>query len=75
MKLTFMSVGKPISTGEVLTLPPAKGNGIFWPHDGKRLDSTYPAASLNVAGAPQIVHIKDVHQCHGSPFHWEFLIL
>jgi hypothetical protein len=65
--------GQLVSTGEsVLYL--SEGNGVFWPHDGKLLDAPYREASLNVAGMPDTVHIKDVHQCSGSPLHWEFLI-
>ena len=69
----FYVDGQLVSTGEsVLYL--SEGNGVFWPHDGKLLDASYREASLNVAGMPDVVRIKDVHQCSGSPLHWEFLI-
>lgn len=49
--------GELVSTGEVV-LYPAEGQGVFLPHDGKRLESTYLEASLNVAGAEDIIQIK-----------------
>jgi hypothetical protein len=66
--------GQLISTGEVV-LYPVEGQGVFWPHDGKRLNTTYPNATLNIAGAEDTMQIKDVHQCLDGPLCWAFLIV
>jgi hypothetical protein len=52
----------------------SQGRGIFWPIDGKRLDTPYPEAHLYVTGLSGAIDLKDVHQCSGSPSHWEFVM-
>ncbi|MGA7391029.1 MAG: hypothetical protein WBL40_03370 [Terrimicrobiaceae bacterium] len=65
--------GKLVSIGEA-ALNPSEKNGAFWPRTQKLLDDPYPVASLKVAGMPDAVRVKNVHQCSGSPFRWEFVI-
>jgi hypothetical protein len=52
----------------------SQGRGIFWPIDGKRLDTPYPEAHLYVTGLSGAIDLKEVHQCSGSPSHWEFVM-
>ena len=65
--------GQLVSTGEA-AFNPSEKNGAFWPRNQKLLDDPYPVATLKVAGMTDAVRVKNVHQCSGSPFHWEFLI-
>ena len=65
--------GQLVSEGNVEVFV-SQGKGIFWPIAGKRLDTSYPEARLYVTGISGALHIKDVHQCSGTPLHWEFFM-
>ena len=65
--------GQLVSEGNVEVLA-SQGRGIFWPIDQKRLDTSFPEARLYVTGISGAFHIKDVHQCSGTPLHWEFFM-